>query len=177
MASLFHVLCPALRLNPKPSQAASNGHETQKSSWPIGRRTVDTFCSSPFHGTLVSGEGTVTFRAWFQVTLAPCLRRKLPSKSKENGQNLMSRRMIWAENEDFTGWCCSYCQWGVIAPRLESTVAALTFNRIAQENFEKHTCSQSTHDTTRNFRKVETRTPAEPGSMRRLKCGTPPSTA
>jgi len=90
----------------------------------------------------------------------------------------MSRRMNWAENEDFTGWCCSYCQWGVIAPRLESTVAALTFNRIAQENFEKHTCTQDAHDATRNFQsKVETRTPAESRSGRRLQCDTPASTA
>jgi len=89
----------------------------------------------------------------------------------------MSRRMIWAENDDFTGWCCSYCQWGVIAPRLESTVAALAFNRVAQENFEKHTCTQSTHATTRNFpNRIETRISAEPGAVRRLKYKTPPST-
>src|SRR5216684_7495790 len=30
---------------------------------------------------------------------------------------------------DFTGWCCSHCPWGLTAPRLESTVAALAFNR------------------------------------------------
>lgn len=49
--------------------------------------------------------------------------------------------MIWAENDDFTGWCCSHCLWGLIAPRLETTVAALAFNRVAQESFDKHTCA------------------------------------
>src|SRR5882724_7394958 len=31
----------------------------------------------------------------------------------------MNRHMIWAEDENFTGWCCSRCPWGVVAPRLE----------------------------------------------------------
>jgi hypothetical protein len=52
----------------------------------------------------------------------------------------LNRHMIWAENEDFTGWCCSRCLWGLIAPRLETTVAALAFNRVAQEGFDKHAC-------------------------------------
>jgi hypothetical protein len=41
----------------------------------------------------------------------------------------MTRHMIWAEDENFTGWCCSHCPWGVVCPRLESSVAALAFNR------------------------------------------------
>jgi hypothetical protein len=53
--------------------------------------------------------------------------------------------MIWAEDENFTGWCCSHCLWGLIAPRLETTVAALAFNRVAQESFDKHACAGSTH--------------------------------
>jgi hypothetical protein len=52
----------------------------------------------------------------------------------------MQRRMIWVEGDDFTGWCCSACHWGMTAPRLDSTVAALAFNRVAQESFEKHDC-------------------------------------
>lgn len=56
----------------------------------------------------------------------------------------MAKRMIWVEDETFTGWCCSGCEWGIIAPRLDSTVAALTFNRIAQESFYKHQCPDST---------------------------------
>lgn len=55
--------------------------------------------------------------------------------------------MIWAEDADFTGWCCSACEWGIIAPHLDSTVAALAFNRVAQEEFEKHQCSAATAGT------------------------------
>ena len=57
----------------------------------------------------------------------------------------MSRRMIWAEDERRTGWCCSHCTWGITARHLESTVAALSFNRLAQETFEKHNCADSIH--------------------------------
>ena len=49
-------------------------------------------------------------------------------------------RLIWIDGDDFSGWCCSHCTWGMTAPRLESTVAALTFNRVAQEDFENHNC-------------------------------------
>jgi len=52
----------------------------------------------------------------------------------------MNKHLIWIDGDDFSGWCCSRCTWGLTAPRLESTVAALTFNRVAQEDFEKHTC-------------------------------------
>jgi hypothetical protein len=62
----------------------------------------------------------------------------------------MTRRMIWAEDEHFTGWCCSHCPWGVVAPRLASTVAALAFNRTAQESFDQHSCA---HDTQREVRR------------------------
>jgi hypothetical protein len=57
----------------------------------------------------------------------------------------MTRYMIWAEDDNFIGWCCSRCQWGVVAPRLESTVAALAFNRVAQESFEQHVCSPTSN--------------------------------
>jgi hypothetical protein len=57
----------------------------------------------------------------------------------------MNKRMIWVDGDDFTGWCCAHCPWGMTAPRLESTVAALAFNRLAQETFEKRTCAQSAH--------------------------------
>ena len=55
----------------------------------------------------------------------------------------MQKRMIRVEDERFTGRCCSHCEWGLTAPRLESTVAALAFNRLAQETFAKHACTQS----------------------------------
>jgi len=53
------------------------------------------------------------------------------------------RRLIWIDDDAFAGWCCSHCEWGLTAPRLESTVAALAFNRVAQEDFEKHNCPTS----------------------------------
>ena len=53
----------------------------------------------------------------------------------------MTRHMIWAEDEKFTGWCCSQCLWGMVAPRLESTVGALAFNREAQKSFDGHACA------------------------------------
>ena len=56
----------------------------------------------------------------------------------------MNKRLIWVEDDDFAGWCCSQCTWGISAPRLESTVAALAFNRLAQETFEKHKCAANT---------------------------------
>lgn len=52
----------------------------------------------------------------------------------------MPTRMIWIEDETFTGWCCPICTWGITAPRLDSTVAALAFNRVALEDFERHSC-------------------------------------
>jgi hypothetical protein len=55
----------------------------------------------------------------------------------------MNKRLIWVDGDDFTGWCCSHCTWGITAPHLDSTVAALAFNRTAQEDFEKHRCGDS----------------------------------
>jgi hypothetical protein len=52
--------------------------------------------------------------------------------------------MIWVEGDEFTGWCCSACEWGITMPRVDSTVAALAFNRVAQETFEKHDCAANT---------------------------------
>jgi hypothetical protein len=57
----------------------------------------------------------------------------------------MTKRLIWIDGNDFSGWCCSHCTWGISAPHLESTVAALAFNRLAQETFEKHDCAEGTH--------------------------------
>jgi hypothetical protein len=58
---------------------------------------------------------------------------------------MSNKRLIWVEGDDFTGRCCSHCTWGITVPHLESTVAALAFNRLAQETFEKHNCADSTH--------------------------------
>jgi len=53
--------------------------------------------------------------------------------------------MIWIEDHTITAWCCSDCHWSIAAPYLESTVAALAFNQVAQENFAKHECGASPH--------------------------------
>jgi hypothetical protein len=52
----------------------------------------------------------------------------------------MHKRLIRVEGDDFTGWCCSRCPWGFTTPRLDSNVAALAFNRLAQETFDRHGC-------------------------------------
>ena len=43
----------------------------------------------------------------------------------------MPRHLIVVEDEEFTGRCCSHCEGGLTAPRLEGTVAVLAFNRVA----------------------------------------------
>ena len=53
----------------------------------------------------------------------------------------MDIRLIRVDGDDFSGWCCSRCPWGMTTPLLESTVAAIAFNRVAQEDFAKHTCA------------------------------------
>jgi hypothetical protein len=55
----------------------------------------------------------------------------------------MDKHLIRVDGDDFSGWCCSRCTWGMTTPLLESTVAALAFNRVAQEDFEKHACVHS----------------------------------
>jgi hypothetical protein len=70
--------------------------------------------------------------------------RPLPvsqSSLRDKGRS-MDKRLIWVEDERFTAWCCSACSWGVVPPRLESTVAALSFNGVAQEDFQKHECNR-----------------------------------
>jgi len=52
----------------------------------------------------------------------------------------MDKRLIWVDGDNFSGWCCSNCTWAITAPRMDSTVAALAFNRVAQKDFDHHTC-------------------------------------
>jgi hypothetical protein len=54
----------------------------------------------------------------------------------------MNKDLIWVDRDEFSGWCCSHCTWGIAPPVLETTVAALTFNRTAQKDFERHACGQ-----------------------------------
>jgi hypothetical protein len=56
----------------------------------------------------------------------------------------MNKGLIWMDGDDFSGWCC-HCNWGMTTPHLDSTVAALAFNRLAEETFEKHDCAEGTH--------------------------------
>jgi len=58
----------------------------------------------------------------------------------------MDKRLIWLDGDDFSGWCCSNCTWAITAPRMDSTVAALAFNRIAQKDFDKHACVNTQGD-------------------------------
>jgi len=51
--------------------------------------------------------------------------------------------MIWAEDEKPHRLCPLSLPVGVVAPRLESTVAALAFNRVAQEGFDQHACARA----------------------------------
>jgi len=55
-----------------------------------------------------------------------------PSLIKEDRMN---RRMIWVGDDEYAGWCCSECSWSIVVPHLDSMVAALAFNRVAQEEF------------------------------------------
>jgi hypothetical protein len=93
-----------------------------------------------------SGDGQeFTFHARLMCSIRR-VRARIPN-ARAKGSCMSNKPMIWAEAYDFTGWCCSHCSWGISA-RLESTVAALAFNRIAQETFEKHVCA----DTSRQDR-------------------------
>src|SRR5712691_3410349 len=82
---------------------------------------------------ITRGDGQeVTFRAPSPRLPTLTSERKCLLQTKSRG-TFMSRRMIWAEDERLTGWCCSQCSWGLTAPRLESTLAALAFKRVAQD--------------------------------------------
>lgn len=59
----------------------------------------------------------------------------------------MNKRLIWVDGDDFSGWCCSHCTWRMTAPRLDSTVATLAFNRLAQEDFETTPATRTPTET------------------------------
>jgi hypothetical protein len=52
----------------------------------------------------------------------------------------MDKQLIRVDGDDFSGCGCSRCTWGMTTPLLESTVAALDFNRAAHQDFERHAC-------------------------------------
>ena len=104
-----------------------------------------SLCPRAISWEIVIGEGTgYVPRSSCHVYSCPSPPAEVdPSLEIQNWAQPMSRRIIWIEDETFTGWCCSHCTWGFTAPRLESTVAALAFNRVAQEGFDKHDCTGS----------------------------------
>jgi len=99
-----------------------------------------TLPPSSFRETFFLSEARASFRARCRSARSSFRRKSIMMQKPEAHKPRVNRHMIWAENEHFTGWCCSHCLWGLIAPRLETTVAALAFNRVAQEGFAKHAC-------------------------------------
>jgi hypothetical protein len=51
--------------------------------------------------------------------------------------------MVWVQAESREGWGCSLCDWILTTPELDTTVAALKYNRIAQQNFDTHECYEN----------------------------------
>jgi hypothetical protein len=151
---------PLLMKNPRPNHAA---FDTQHSLKCMCRQTSPTrrpssdrtkhpsyFAAPLFRGRVSAAAGSSSWlaRPSHHLQLFSPLAEVHPSVEIHKPLGVpMTRHMIWAEDENFTGWCCSRCPWGVVAPRLESTVAALAFNRVAQEGFEQHACAQNTRET------------------------------
>jgi hypothetical protein len=55
--------------------------------------------------------------------------------------------MVWVQIETSEGWGCSLCNWIVATPELETTVAALRYNRTAQLAFDAHECHRNGNGT------------------------------
>ena len=55
------------------------------------------------------------------------------------GPGPMSRLLVWVEDDHFAGWSCSHCSWAISAIQLDTTVAALAFNKFAQHKDLKNT--------------------------------------
>ena len=70
----------------------------------------------------------------------------------------MIRYMVWVVGEICEGWGCTRCDWVIAVPPLESTVAALQYNRTAQKTFDAHDCAQ-------NGRAADTRREISPESL------------
>jgi hypothetical protein len=109
---------------------------------PIGRSTIVTFLfRHPVRDYVWQRAGAhLRVDSFLKSTRRPLV--SIPT-SVYKGRR-MNKRLIWVDADDFSGWCCSSCDWGMTTPHLESTVAALAFNRLAQESFEKHSCVDGT---------------------------------
>jgi hypothetical protein len=55
----------------------------------------------------------------------------------------MIGNMVWVVSDTEEGWGCTLCDWIIATPELDTTVAALKYNRIAQKNFDTHECRQN----------------------------------
>ena len=92
------------------------------------------------HGRLLAARGNRSRLSQFPRSSLAHQRESAVRGNPPEGR-CMQRRLIWIDGGDFTGWCCSVCAWGMTAPRLDSTAAALAFNCVAQETFAKHDCA------------------------------------
>jgi hypothetical protein len=102
------------------SRTRPEGHRSS------GRRTLVSFADFSFHGRVGVAAGSRLCLARSHIICSSSrLAEIAPSAELHNMGVRMTRHVIWAEDEKFTGWCCSQCLWGIVAPRLESTVAAL----------------------------------------------------
>src|SRR5438552_1252858 len=84
----------------------------------------------------------------FELRIAkrPGLPSEIASALWQKGVHMQAFSAQLQEGQDFTGRCCSHCTLGITAPHLESTVAALAFNCLAQDTVEKHICAETGHD-------------------------------
>jgi hypothetical protein len=55
----------------------------------------------------------------------------------------MTRYMVWVVTKNCEGWGCSLCGWIIATSDLDTTVAALQYNRAAQRAFDAHECEQN----------------------------------
>jgi hypothetical protein len=127
------LYCPAPRKLPMPRCPAAKSDEA-----------LSSLCLRGFSWNSVCGEGhQVAFQRSTslssQLMSLASSPSSTPNPTSKKGLR-MARRMIWIEDDRFSGWCCSHCEWDLTVPRLDSNVAALAFNRVAQENFETHEC-------------------------------------
>lgn len=60
----------------------------------------------------------------------------------------MTRYMVWVVTDTEEGWGCSLCDWITATPELDTTVAALQYNRAAQQAFDSHEYHPNGNGTT-----------------------------
>src|SRR6266852_2835903 len=112
---------PLLLKNPGPNHAK---FVTCPSA--VRAKPLSHFSPFPIPWKIVFGDGQES------TFLARCIDVFHPSppspksQTHAKGRRSMSKRLIRVQGDDFTGWCCSHCTWGITTPRLESTVGSKT---------------------------------------------------